>query len=268
MAKNLEDNRLLAALPDAVRERLRPDLIPVTLEFGRTLYRVGETLRHVYFPLDAVVSRLYRAADGFTVSVGLIGCEGIVGLASFLGGYETTAETLVIGAGTALRLDRRALEREFERGDAFQETMLSFTHAFIAQTGQIAVCNRHHTLAQQLCFWLLLYFDRVASNELRLTQELLGELLGVRREGVTRAALELKRDGLLDYRRGRITILDPSGIRALACECYHIVHNAYETLPAAKQPGLGTRDSGLGTRDSGLGTRDSGLGTRQECTSP
>lgn len=232
----IERNRLLAALPAAMRARLRAEFEPVTMERDKILYRPGQPLRYVYFPLNGFISKLYLSADGAAASIGLIGSEGMIGLTSFLGGLETTSTAHVIETGTALRLSSHVLEREFEQGGEFQRVLLLFAQAFMAQAGQIAVCNRHHSLSQQLCFWLLLCFERVTSNELRITQETLAGLLGVRREGITRAALKLKEDGLLDYRRGRVIVPELEPIRALSCECYRIVHDAYATLLPAPAP--------------------------------
>ncbi|MDN5864249.1 MAG: Crp/Fnr family transcriptional regulator, partial [Gammaproteobacteria bacterium] len=218
-------NRLLAALPAAEYEHLRANLKPVRLEFGATLYRPRQVLRHVYFPLDAVTARIYLGADGSTTSLGVIGREGIVGMAAFLGGQEILSETQVIAAGTALRLAVDSLGREFDRGGALQKELLAFAQAFSAQTGQIAVCNRHHAVDQQLCFWLMLCLERLPGNEMCVTQELLASLIGVRREGVTRAALKLRKLGLLDYKHGRLKVPDPERLKPLACECYHIVHD-------------------------------------------
>lgn len=226
-------NRLLAALPGEVHERLRPAIRTVALESGDILYSPREKLRYVYFPLDAVVSKIYLSSDGKTTALGVVGREGLVGISAFLAGLETTTEARVIMPGAALRLRARALGAEFERGGPFQEALLAFTQAFVAQTGQIAVCNRHHSVEQQLCFWLLLYLERASSNELRITQELLAELLGVRREGVTRAALKLKAAGILDYKHGTLKVLDRERLKSLSCECYYIIHRVYDTmLPA------------------------------------
>ncbi len=223
-------NGLLAGLPDETCRRLSPGLKPVTLEFGRTLYRPGQPLRYVYFPLDSLISKLYFLANGNTSGIGVIGREGIVGVSSFLSGNETTAEAIVIKTGQALRLGAHELAREFEGDPAFRQTLLNFTQAFMTQMGQVATCNRHHTTEQQLCRWLLTCLDRLSSNELRITQELIAHLLGVRREGITRAALKLRQNGLLGYSRGRITVLDVPRMEQLACECYRVVRNAYETL--------------------------------------
>jgi CRP-like cAMP-binding protein len=223
-------NLLLRAMSPEVLDRLRPNLRPIRFDLGQTLYRPGQALRYVYFPLDAIVSNVHLSADGNTVSVGLIGREGIVGMSSFLSGREPSVEALVIGAGHALRLRRTALDREFERGGAFQHTLLRFTQAFIAQMGQVAMCNRRHSVEQQFCTWLLFCLERSSSNELQLTQELISHLLGVRREGVTRAALKLKRDGLIEYKHGRLTVLDSARLRGFACECHRVVENAYRTL--------------------------------------
>jgi CRP-like cAMP-binding protein len=226
----LTHNELLAGLPGEAKERLRSHLKKVRLETDQTLFRPGQALRYVYFPLDAIVTNLHQTTDGHTVSVGVIGHEGIVGMASFLSGRESSVETLVIGAGEALRLRRQALEDEFVRGGEFQRALLRFTQAFIAQMGQVAMCNRRHSVEQQICTWLLFCLERNASNELQLTQEMLSHLLGVRREGVTRAALKLKRDGIIEYTHGRLKVVDPARLQALACECHRVVKSAYKTL--------------------------------------
>ncbi|MGH8274593.1 MAG: Crp/Fnr family transcriptional regulator [Gammaproteobacteria bacterium] len=223
-------NELLARLPLEDYTRLASRLQQVKLERGQILAHAGQQLGYLYFPFDAIVTKLHLTADGDTAAIGMIGREGVVGMSSFMDGGEIVAETLVIKAGAALRLERQAFRREFERSGSFQKTLLRFLEAYIVQTGQIAVCYRHHTVEQQFCSWLLLYLERAAGGELRLTHELIAGLLGVRREAVTRAAFKLKQDGIFDYRRGWITIHNTARLRALARECYMVIHKAYQKL--------------------------------------
>jgi CRP-like cAMP-binding protein len=226
----LHDNRLLAALPADVLADLAPALEPVALPLGAAIYESGGKQKYVYFPASGIVSLLYVLADGSSAEIAVTGCEGLVGISLFMGGETTPSRAVVQSAGQAFRLNASSLKTEFERGGALQHLLLRFTQALITQMTQTAVCNRHHSIDQQLCRWLLLSLDRLPSSELVMTQELIANMLGVRREGVTEAARKLQADGLIDYRRGRIEVLDRSGIEARVCECYSVVKMEYDRL--------------------------------------
>jgi CRP-like cAMP-binding protein len=233
-----EDNALLAALPSEVLDRLRPDLEPVVMPLGRVLYESGAELEHVYFPAPGcIISMLYVMTDGSSAEIAVAGDEGMLGIALFMGGGSTPSRALVQSAGMAFQLKAEALTREFERHSGLQLLLLRYTQALITQMSQTAVCNRHHTLDQQLCRWLLLSLDRLPTNELSMTQELIANMLGVRREGVTDAAGKLQDQGLIRYSRGRITILDRPGLEAQVCECYAVVKNEYDRLLSVKPTG-------------------------------
>ncbi|MFU8896148.1 MAG: Crp/Fnr family transcriptional regulator [Gammaproteobacteria bacterium] len=219
----LQQNALLAALPAAVRERLAPDLKLVDMPLGRVLYESGDKLRHVYFPTDCIVSLLYVMEDGASAEISMVGNEGIVGVALFMGGASTPSRAIVQSAGHAFQLPGRALLAEFNRHDEFQGLLLRYTQALITQMAQTAVCNRHHAIEQQLCRWLLLSLDRLPDKHLVMTQELIANMLGVRREGVTEAAGTLQRLGVIEYHRGHITVLDRPALEQLSCECYAVV---------------------------------------------
>ena len=224
-------NRLLAALPAEVFDRLRPDLEPAAMPLGKVLYESGTELEHVYFPVPGcIVSMLYVMEDGASAEIAVVGDEGMVGIALFMGGGTTTSRALVQSGGQAFQLKGSALKREFDRHSGLQLLLLRYTQALITQMSQTAVCNRHHTLQQQLCRWLLLSLDRLSTNELSMTQELIANMLGVRREGVTEAAGKLQARGLIRYGRGRITILDRPGLEAQVCECYAVVKKEYDRL--------------------------------------
>jgi CRP-like cAMP-binding protein len=226
-----KDNYLLAALPAEVFNRLLPDLKPVTMPLGKVIYESGAQLEHIYFPIPGcIVSMLYVMADGASAEIAVVGDEGMVGIALFMGGGTTPSRALVQSAGQAFRLPGDALKREFERHSGLQILLLRYTQALITQMSQTAVCNRHHSVDQQLCRWLLLSLDRLASNELTMTQELIANMLGVRREGVTEAAGKLQAQGLISYSRGRITVLDRPGLEARVCECYEVVKKEYDRL--------------------------------------
>lgn len=224
------DNQLLAVLPKAEWQRCAPHLEPVELPLGRVLYESGRKLGHVYFPTDAIVSLLYVMEDGAPAEIAVVGREGIVGIAVFMGGESTTNRAIVQSAGHGYRLRASVLKQEFERGGPMQHLLLRYTQALITQMAQTAVCNRHHSLDQQLCRWLLLSLDRLSGNELVMTQELIANMLGVRREGVTEAAGHLQKDGLIEYQRGRIRVLDRQGLERRTCECYGVVRKEYERL--------------------------------------
>ena len=228
-------NHLLAALPEAEYARLTAELELVPLPLGRALYEPGVELRHVYFPTDAIVSLLYVMEDGASAEIAIVGNEGIVGIALFMGGGTVPNRAVVQSAGQAYRLKRRGLKREFDRfggrrHGTLNPLLLRYTMALLTQMAQTAVCNRHHTVDQQLCRWLLLSLDRLPTNELHMTQELIANMLGVRREGVTEAAGRLQSAGLIRYSRGRITVLDRPGLEARVCECYEVVRKEFQRL--------------------------------------
>lgn len=230
-----KDNWLLAALPVEVFDRLRPDLNRVAMPLGKVIYEPGAQLEHVYFPAPGcIVSMLYVMEDGASAEIAVVGDEGMVGIALFMGGGHTPSRALVQSAGQAFQLKGQALKKEFERHSELQHLLLRYTQALITQMSQTAVCNRHHSVEQQLCRWLLLSLDRLSNNELAMTQELIANMLGVRREGVTEAAGRLQAQGLISYRRGNITVLDRPGLEAQVCECYAVVKKEYDRLLPAK----------------------------------
>ncbi len=224
------NNRLLAALPDEDYEALRPFLDPVELPLGMALYESGGVQGYVYFPTSAIVSLLYVLENGSSAEIAVTGCEGLVGIALFMGGETTPSRAVVQSAGTGYRIKAAALKTRFEAGGGLQLLLLRFTQALITQMTQTAVCNRHHAVDQQLCRWLLLSLDRLPANDLVMTQELIANMLGVRREGVTEAAGKLQAAGLIEYSRGRITVLDRPGLEARSCECYAVVKKEYDRL--------------------------------------
>ncbi len=223
-------NRLLAALPGKDYDGLVDFLEPVALPLGMAVYESGGAQGYVYFPTSSIVSMLYVLADGASAEIAVTGSEGMVGIALFMGGETTPSRAVVQSAGRGYRLKAAVLKSEFERGGALQHLLLRFTQALITQMTQTAVCNRHHEVDQQLCRWLLLSLDRLATNELVMTQELIANMLGVRREGVTEAAGRLQAEGLIQYSRGRITILDRPQLEARVCECYSVVKKEYDRL--------------------------------------
>ncbi|MGH8642844.1 MAG: Crp/Fnr family transcriptional regulator [Burkholderiales bacterium] len=223
-------NHLLAALPAADQERLLPHLELVPLPLAWAVCESGRKQGYVYFPTDSIVSLLYAMEDGASAEIAVVGNDGVVGIALFMGGETTPSRAVVQSAGHAYRLKAALLKKEFERGGPLQHLLLRYTQALITQMAQTAVCNRHHSVDQQLCRWLLLSLDRLASNELKMTQELIANMLGVRREGVTEAAGHLQHDGLIQYRRGRITILDRPGLETRVCECYGVVRKEIKRL--------------------------------------
>ena len=223
-------NRLLAALPDAEWARWLPELEPVDMPLGRVLYESGGKLTHVYFPTTSIVSLLYTTEDGGSAEIAMVGNEGIVGISLFMGGESTTSRAVVQSAGKAVRLRAQLLMQEFNRAGPVLHLLLRYTQALLTQMAQTAVCNRHHSLDQQLCRWLLLSIDRRDTDDLATTQELIAQMLGVRREGVTEAAGKLQQAGLIRYRRGHITVLDRPGLEARTCECYAAVKAEYARL--------------------------------------
>ena len=223
-------NQLLAALPDTDYRRLLPALEAVSLPLGQVLYEAGGNQSHVYFPTDSIVSLLYVMEDGASAEIAVTGCEGLVGIALFMGGETTPSRAVVQSAGAAYRLRAAVLRREFDSGGAMHHLALRYTQALITQMAQTAVCNRHHSVEQQLCRWLLLSLDRLPSNELTMTQELIANMLGVRREGVTGAAGRLQAAGLIRYSRGHIEVLDRRRLESRVCECYGVVKREYDRL--------------------------------------
>jgi CRP-like cAMP-binding protein len=225
-----KDNRLLAALPEKDYQALLGSLEPVTMDLGQALYESGGLQGHVYFPTSSIVSLLYVLENGSSAEIAVTGCEGLVGISLFMGGETTPSRAVVQSAGEGYRLKALVLKHEFERGGPLQFLLLRYTQALITQMTQTAVCNRHHSVDQQLCRWLLLSLDRLPDNELVMTQELIANMLGVRREGVTEAARRLQADGLISYSRGRITVIDRDHLEARVCECYAVVKKEYDRL--------------------------------------
>ena len=230
VANNPKLNRLLAALPDEDYQRLVPSLEPVSLQLGQVLYEAGGSQPYVYFPTSSIISLLYVMKDGASAEIAVTGCEGLVGIALFMGGDSTPSRAVVQSAGEGYRMRAAVLKKEFDRGGKLHHFALRYTQALITQMAQTAVCNRHHSVAQQLCRWLLLSLDRLPSNVLSMTQELIANMLGVRREGVTEAAGHLQEAGLIEYHRGQITVLDRSGLEQQVCECYAVVKREYDRL--------------------------------------
>jgi CRP-like cAMP-binding protein len=223
-------NNILDALPAEERERLFPHLTLVEMPLGMVLYEAGEALRHIYFPTDSIVSLLYVMKDGASAEIAVVGNEGAIGVSLFMGGETTPSRGIVQSAGSAYRLSGRRLKQEFERHGQLLHVLLRYTQSLITQMAQTAVCNRHHSIDQQLCRWLLLSLDRLPSNRLNMTQELIANMLGVRREGVTGAAGKLQDLGVIHYSRGRITVLDRPKLEQLSCECYAVVKQETDRL--------------------------------------
>ena len=227
---SLHQNHLLDALPASDLERLAPHLQLVTMALGDVLYESGSTMRYVYFPTTSIVSLLYVMEDGASAEIAVVGNEGILGISLFMGGETTPSRAVVQSAGHGYRLKSALIKTEFARFGPTMHLLLRYTQALITQMSQTAVCNRHHSVDQQLCRWLLLSLDRLSSNELSMTQELIANMLGVRREGVTEAAGKLQDAGLIRYHRGRITVLDRPGLEARTCECYAVVRKEFDRL--------------------------------------
>ncbi len=223
-------NHLLAVLPKSETARLFSQLELVPLPLGEALYESGAQLNHVFFPTTAIVSLLYELENGASAEIAVVGNEGVVGIALFMGGGTMPNRAVVQSAGHAYRLPGPLLKLEFNRAGALQHLLLRYTLALLTQMAQTAVCNRHHTVDQQLCRWLLLSLDRLPANELSMTQELIANMLGVRREGVTEAAGKLQSAGLIQYNRGRIIVLDCPGLEARVCECYDVVRKEFRRL--------------------------------------
>ena len=229
-APNPLSNHLLAALPAAEWQRWQPKLEWVPMPLGQVMYESGRTISHVYFPTTAIVSLLYVMESGASAEIAVVGCEGVVGISLFMGGESTPSRAVVQSAGEGYRLSAAAVKEEFNQSHPVMHLLLRYTQALITQMSQTAVCNRHHALEQQLCRWLLLSLDRQQGVDLVMTQELIANMLGVRREGVTEAALKLQHLGLIRYSRGHITVLDRPGLERRTCECYAVVKREYERL--------------------------------------
>ncbi|UYF99006.1 MULTISPECIES: Crp/Fnr family transcriptional regulator [unclassified Halomonas] len=223
-------NGLLGLLNEEELAHLTPHLEEVTLALGQSLHESGRTLTHVYFPIDAIVSLLCVIENGASTEIAVVGREGMIGVSLFMGGETTPSRAIVQSSGRAYRLKGALVKREFDRAGGLQRLLLRYTQALLTQMAQTAVCNRHHSVDQQLCRWLLLSLDRLPGNELVMTQELIANMLGVRREGVTESAGKLQKAGLIAYNRGRITVRDRAGLEARVCECYAVVKNEYDRL--------------------------------------
>lgn len=229
--KVLKDrNYLFHSIPLIEWERLLPHIEAIDLPLGKVLYEPGSKMNHVYFPSSAIVSLLYALENGSSAEIAVVGNEGVVGISIFMGGESTSSRAVVQSAGKGYRIKSTIILEEFNRSGALMHLLLRYTQALITQMSQTAVCNRHHTLDQQFCRWLLLNLDRLTSNELVMTQELIANMLGVRREGVTEAALKVQKAGLIKYTRGHITILDRLGLEKRTCECYNLVKLEYARL--------------------------------------
>jgi CRP-like cAMP-binding protein len=237
IAHHPRQNRLLAALPLGESACIFPHLELVTMPLGEVLCESGTQLAHVYFPTTSIVSLLYVMEDGASAEIAVVGNEGIIGVALFMGGETTPSRAVVQSAGYAYRLKGQLIKQEFNRSGLMQQLLLRYTQALLTQMAQTAVCNRHHSVDQQLCRWLLLSLDRLPSNELTMTQELIANMLGVRREGVTEAAGKLQSANLIHYSRGRITVLDRPGLEVQACECYRVVKKEFDRLLPSAAPG-------------------------------
>jgi len=223
-------NHLLAQLPPAEQQRWFPKLEFVDMPLGEVMYESGGTLTHVYFPTTSIISLLYVMENGASAEIAVVGNEGIVGVSLFMGGGSTPSRGVVQSAGKGYRLTAQLMQNEFNKAGPVLHLLLRYTQALITQMAQTAVCNRHHSLDQQLCRWLLLSLDRLQGNELVMTQELIANMLGVRREGVTEGALKLQSAGLIRYARGHITVLDRKGLQTRSCECYAVVKKEYDRL--------------------------------------
>ena len=230
--RNLQQNALLAALSEAAQERLAPCLRLMDMPLGKVLYESGDKLSHVYFPTDAIISKVYVIESGASAEIVMVGNEGMAGMALLMGAESSTSRAIVQRAGGVFQLSRRALMAEYDRHGELQQLLLRYAQARITQIAQNAVCNRYHTIDQQLCRWLLLSLDRLPDNRLLMTQELIANMLGVRREGVTEAARKLQKKGIIDYHRGSITVIDRCRLERLSCECYGVVKMETDRLLA------------------------------------
>ncbi len=225
-----KNNQLISALPIADYARWAPHLELVDMPLGQVLYESGTVLSHVYFPTNSIISLLYLMKNGASAEIAVVGNEGVVGISLFMGGESTPSRAVVQSAGKGFRLKAQVIKDEIVESVPVLQLLLRYTQALITQMAQTAVCNRHHSLDQQLCRWLLLSLDRLSGNEVVMTQELIANMLGVRREGVTEAASKLQKDGLIRYVRGRITVLDRGALEARSCECYAVVKHEYDRL--------------------------------------
>lgn len=225
-----QQNKILQALPADVRERIVPYLEPVEMPLGHVLYESGNVLNHVYFPIDSIVSLLYVMENGASAEIAIVGNEGVVGVALFMGGETTPNRAVVQSGGHGYRLRGKLLKEEFALAGGLSTLLLRYTQALITQMSQTAVCNRHHSVHQQLCRWLLMSLDRLPTQQLIMTQELIANMLGVRREGVTEAAGKLQAQGLIKYSRGRITVIDRPSLERASCECYAVVKQEFDRL--------------------------------------
>ena len=232
MNTGMDRNHLLALLPQNLKDQIYPQLREVKLSLGEEVYAAGQEVKYVYFPIDSIISLLYVMLDGASAEISVVGCEGIVGIAVFMGGESTPSRAVVQSAGMAYRLPAAELKRKFNADANFRVLMLRYTQALITQMAQTAVCNRHHTIDQQLCRWLLLSMDRLPTSQLTMTQELIANMLGVRREGVTEAAGKLQKAGVISYQRGKITVISRSKLEQLSCECYAVVKEETDRLAA------------------------------------
>jgi len=239
-----KQNHLLAALPAAEYDRLLPNLELVTMRLGEVLYESGGQLQHVYFPTDSIISLLYVMEDGASAEIAVVGNEGVLGISLFMGGDTTPSRAVVQSAGFAYRLKAQLLKQEFNRSGPMMRILLRYTQALITQMAQTAVCNRHHSVDQQLCRWLLLSLDRLLTDDLTMTQELIANMLGVRREGVTEAAGKLQRAGVISYSRGHIKVLDRARLEKEVCECYAVVKKEFDRLLAEVPMGDSLRTAG------------------------
>jgi CRP-like cAMP-binding protein len=234
LVKITRPNQLLAAIPSAELTRLHAGLEQIELDQGKVLHDSGTPLSHAYFPTTAIVSLLHTTLDGSSVETAVVGYEGLVSVSLFMGGESTQSRAVVVSSGGFLRLKAKVLQDEFNRSGPVMHLLLRYTQALITQKAQTAVCNRHHSLDQQLCRWLLLSLDRLQGNELLMTQELIASMLGVRREGVTESAVRLQKAGLISYTRGHIVVLNRVGLERRTCECYAVVKREYARLPAPR----------------------------------
>ncbi|WP_293005025.1 Crp/Fnr family transcriptional regulator [Nitrosomonas sp.] len=223
-------NHLLASLPETEYDRIFPHLELFQMPLGEVIYESGEKLHYIYFPTDCIISLLYVMENGASAEIAVVGFEGAVGVALFMGGQTMPNRAVVQSAGYCYRIRQKQFMQEFDRHGALLHKLLKYTQALITQMAQTAVCNRHHSVDQQLCRWLLLSLDRLSSNELAMTQELIANMLGVRREGVTQAAGKLQEAGLIHYSRGHITVIDRKGLEARVCECYEVVRKEFERI--------------------------------------
>jgi CRP-like cAMP-binding protein len=226
-------NKLLAALPASELERLTPYLDLVQLKLGTVLYEAGQPLRYAYFPADSIISLMHVMENGDSAEIAMVGHEGVAGISGFVGADASPSRAQVQSAGSAHQIDKEILKREFARGGTLQYILLRYILALIIQMGQTAACNRHHSVEQQLCRWLLLSLDRLPSNQLHMTQELIASMLGVRREGITEAAGRLQDAGIIKYSRGHITVLDRAKLESKVCECYAAVKKESDRLVGA-----------------------------------